>query len=116
MKICIRNAKLFFGVCAAVVLLHCGAEQASAQAQNQKFVLGDVLVFCQPGTLPADVQALATQIGATQVIPNNMADVYDLRLAAANADAASTTAAIAALKGNPHLRWVGKNLLYKYHI
>src|SRR5579872_5481409 len=114
MKIRMRNAKLFWGLCTVAACLYSGIDRAHAQVA-QKFVSGDVLIYCQAGTLAADVQTLANQIGATQVIPNKMADVYILRLPVASATAANTTTAVAALKGNAHLKWVGYNGIMTYH-
>lgn len=115
MKIRMRYWKLFCGVGAAAIALYGGTGRANAQAA-QKFIPGEVLVFCQPGTAQADVQAVGAVVNAVKIVPNNMKDVYDLFLPPANATIAGTTAAIAALKGNPHLRWVGPNKILTLHV
>jgi len=113
MKIRMRYMKVMCGLCAAAFVLAMGVGKANAQVPA-KFVLGDVLVFCQPGTAMPVVDSLAKTIGAVNVIPNNMKDVYDFQLPPGQATEAATTAAIAALKGNPSVRWVGPNTLYSY--
>ncbi len=114
MRFGIRKLGLLYGVCAFAALLSGSAKQAVAGG-NQKFALGEVLVYCQPGTAPADVQSLATIVGATKIVPNEMQDVYDLILPAASANQASTLSAVAQLKGKPNVKWVGVNLYYDVH-
>ncbi|HLH81068.1 MAG TPA: S8 family serine peptidase [Chthonomonas sp.] len=76
------------------------------------FVDGQVVLYCQPGTSQNDVNALAAKVNAQQVIPLLLKDCYELILPAANATDAGTLNAVAALKGDPRVRWVGPNRIF----
>ena len=59
------------------------------------------------------LDAVAATISAVKIVPNLMPDVYEFFLPAGDNNVGATTAAIAQLKGNPHLRWVGGNIIGK---
>ena len=111
MKIRKRDMRLFYGLCASAAALSLGSGSANAQAQNVAIKAGEVMVYCQAGTPQADVQTLANTVGTVKIVPSLFPDVYEFFLPANKQDLASTTAAIAQLKGDPRLKWVGGNRL-----
>ncbi len=110
MKIRMRKIELLCGLGAAAIVLAYSPGRANAQVK-QNYVLGDVLVYCQPGLAQPAVQALAASVGAVNVIPNNMKDVYEFILPVAQATVVGTSSAIATLKPSANVRWVGNNAI-----
>lgn len=95
----------------ALVFLTMAAMMASGQG-GVTFVAGDVILYCKPGTPQADVNALAQTVNATAVTSVGLADCYKLTLPANKKDDMSTLSAVAALKPDVRVRWVGVNQLF----
>jgi hypothetical protein len=112
MKIHIRYMKLLCWIGMAAFVLASSTGRARAQAKGT-IVNGEVLVYFQAGTTQAQVQAVAALVATVKIVPNLMPNVYEFFLPPADNNLASTTAAIAQLKGNPNLRWVGGNRIFK---
>jgi subtilisin family serine protease len=79
------------------------------------YALGQLLLYCKPNTAQADVNALAAQVGATQIVPLLLADCYKLILPAGQQAAADVTNAVATLKLDPRVRFAGPNYLMQPH-
>ncbi len=86
-----------------------GAVSVSAQAPLAKFKSGDILVVVQPGTQPAGLDALKTKVGADTVQYVGFTDIYLLTLPGVRKTDPETLNAVAALKNDPNVRWVGTN-------
>jgi hypothetical protein len=96
-----------------IILWAATTNVAVGQAKAPQFVAGEIILYCQPGTPQADVNALAAKVQATKVNNLLLRDCYHLILPAAKHTDADTLAAVATLKGNPGVRWVGPNRVYK---
>jgi hypothetical protein len=84
---------------------------AFGQAQRT-YVGGQIVLYCQPGTAQADVNALAAEVSAT-VTPLLLADCYKLTLPAGTPNIlTATTTAVATLKQDPRVRHVSPNWLH----
>jgi subtilisin family serine protease len=115
-----RRLILQAGVLAFIPILSTVTPQAANAQYNRlnrlhrgagpTIVAGEVLLYCQPHTAQADVQALAAIVGAQQTVPLLLADAYKLVLPAAQQTEAATVAAVAALKPDARVRWVSPNL------
>lgn len=83
-----------------------------AGAQAQQFRPGEVILYCQPGTAKADVDTVVANVGGT-ANPMLLADCYLVTLPLASATPAKTLDAVATLKPDPHVRWIGPNTYLK---
>lgn len=90
----------------------CGAPITARAAQAPSFVNGSIVLYCQPGTPQATVNAIAARVNGT-VTPLLLADCYKLVLPVAQADSADTLNAVATLKTDPNVRFVSPDTLYK---
>lgn len=97
-----KALRVTFGFSAAWLLA-----ASAANAQKPTIVYGKVMVYMQPGTPRATVDALAGQVGATKVKFLRLPDCYELRLPADAATEKGTLEAVAKIKLNPKVRSVG---------
>ncbi|MCW3095773.1 MAG: Subtilisin-like serine protease [Chthonomonadaceae bacterium] len=74
---------------------------------------GEIILYMQPGTAVADVNALAATVNSASVTPLLLKDCYVLELPAVRATAQDTATAVATLKMNPNVRWVNASRIYK---
>ena len=89
----------------------CGAPLAARAVQAPSFVNGSMVLYCQPGTPMATVNALAAKVNGT-VTPLLLADCYKVTLPAAQQDSADTLNAVATLKTDPNVRFVSPDRIY----
>ena len=89
--------------------LSCASLSLATAQQRRAFKAGEVVLYCQPGTPNANVQALAAQVGAVEVVPLLLADCYKVILPANAQTDVATTDAVAKLKGQGGVRWVDAN-------
>ncbi len=89
----------------------CGAPLAARAVQAPSFVNGSMVLYCQPGTPMATVNALAAKVNGT-VTPLLLADCYKVTLPAAQQDSADTLNAVATLKTDPNVRFVSPDTIY----
>ncbi len=83
------------------------------QQARPTFVAGEILLYMQPGTPQADVQAVAGLVHADATIPLLLADCYKIVLPADKRKEADTLDAVATLKQDARVRWVGPNRLFR---
>lgn len=102
-----KALRVTFGL-VATWLLTTGVAPAQGQNPNQpKIVYGKVLLYMQPGTPRATVDAIAGQIGATKVKFLSLPDCYQLQLPADSATEKATLDAVAKIKLNAKVKSVG---------
>ncbi len=107
----IRGLKLpYFSACLVGAALW--AAPTTAFSAPAAFVPGQLVLYCQPGTAQAVVNTLAAKVNAT-VTPLLLQDCYELTLPAAQQDNADTLNAVAALKTDPNVKYVGPNIYYQ---
>jgi subtilisin family serine protease len=94
-----------------VQTVHAQANRLRRGAGPAKFVPGELVLYCQPNTAQADVQALAAMVGAVQTTPLLLKDAYKLTLGAGDQTDAATLAAVATLKADPRVRSILPNLI-----
>src|SRR5579871_2105256 len=96
-----------------VTPIHVGAQ---ARPVARTFVAGQLVMYCQPGTPQADVNALAGMVGAVTIKKNLLPDFYTLVLPPNKNDDASVLNAVALLKTDPRVKWTNTNLLPKHFV
>ncbi len=101
-----RALSLLLALCICLLPPIYGAGAPQAQ---RTFVAGQILLYMQPGTPMADVSAVAALVNPASIKPLRLADCYKLVLPAAHATDQDTLAAVATLKQDARVRWVGAN-------
>ena len=82
-----------------------------AAAPRPQFVKGEIVLYVQPNTSQADVAAIVAPVNGISVVPLGLPDCYKVVLPAAQATEVNTTTAVAQLRLDQRVRWVGVNSL-----
>src|SRR5262249_49009932 len=90
----------------------CAAACHFAAAQKPLFKTGELILYCHPGTPRQVADELAAKVNAAKANPLLLADCYLLVLPQDKHTDADTTAAVARLKMDNRVRWVGPNRYY----
>lgn len=75
---------------------------AAQQAGNTQ--PGSIILYCQPGTPAADVQAITAPVSPVSVTPLRLKDCYLVTLQAAHANPLDSATAVATMKQSPEVR------------
>ena len=86
-----------------------------AAAPRPQFVKGEIVLYVQPNTSQADVAAIVAAVNGVSVTSLGLADCYKVVLSAAQLTEADTIAAVATLRMDQRVRWVGVNKIYQRH-
>jgi len=89
------------------------AHTAFGQAAGPQTKPGEIILYMQPGTADNVAKTLAATVNPASVTPLLLKDCYVLELPVARATVQDTAAAVATLKMNGNVRWVGASRLYK---
>ena len=103
---------LAFAALFATGAAHGAFGQAAGNPQTKP---GEIILYMQPGTDPAVVNALAATVNPTSVTPLLLKDCYVLELPVARATPVDTATAVATLKMSPSVRWVNASRIFKVH-
>jgi len=106
-----RLSKVGQGLLLLMIFWAAAISVAVGQAKP-KFVAGEIILYCKPGTPQADVNALAAQVQAEKTVPLRLADCYKLVLPPVKRVVKDTLDAVAALKADPRVKHVGPNRLF----
>lgn len=95
----IAQCSLLFGIVAVA--------PAFGQANKPAKAVGQIILYMQPGTAAADVQALANKVSPAGFRALDLKDVYVIDLPAARKTDADTATAVAQLQADVRVKWVG---------
>jgi hypothetical protein len=98
------------GVCLLLATLWLAVCTTAHTQPKQLYKFGEIVLYCQPGTAQERVTAIAGNSGA-QVKQKLMTDCYLIALPNNRQTEADTFNAVAALRAENDVRWVGANTL-----